>query len=121
MDAARLDFPDESFDVVVSVMCFSEERAPRGATMRGPLIALSEVLRMLRPGGAFVFVDRFADAADYGKLGELAAVLAVTSGLRRESLVTTLGVPWPLNTRRALGPVELISGRKDNDARGASA
>lgn len=112
MDAARLEFPDESFDVVVSVMCFHEVRAPLGVTMRGPLVALSEALRVLRQGGVFVLVDRFAAAADYGDPAELAAVLQATAGLRRESLVATLGVPWPLKTKRALGPVEVLSGRK---------
>ena len=112
MDAARLDFPDASFDAVVSVMCFHEVRAPRGATMRGPLVALGEALRVLRSGGVFVFVDRFADTADYGDAAGLAAVLRPTSELRRESLVTTLGVPWPLRSKRALGPVDILSGRK---------
>jgi len=93
MDAARLEFPDESFDVVVSVMCFHEVRAPSGVTMRGPRAALSEALRVLRPGGVFVFVDRFDDAADYGNVADLAAVLRSTTGLRRESLVATLSVP----------------------------
>jgi len=112
MDAALLEFPDESFDVVVSVMCFHEVRAQRGATMRGPLVAVCEAMRVLRPGGAFVFVDRFGAAADYGGPGELAAVFQATAQLRRERLVETLGVPWPLNTKRALGPVEMLSGRK---------
>ena len=75
-------------------------------------MALSEALRVLRPGGVFVLVDRFAAAADYGDTAELAAVLRSTTGLRRESLVATLGVPWPLKTKRAMGPVEVLSGRK---------
>lgn len=112
MDAARLEFADESFDVVVSVMCFHEVKAPPGATTRGPLVALREALRVLRPGGTFVLVDRFGSEADYGDAAELAAVLQATTGLRRESLVTALGVPWPLKTKRALGPVEVLSGRK---------
>jgi len=112
MDAARLDFANESFDAVVSVMCFHEVRAPRGVKMPGPLLAVSEALRVLRPGGAFVLVDRFADAADYGTPAELAAILQAATDLHRESLVTALTVPWPLRTRRALGPVDVISGRK---------
>ena len=112
MDAARLEFPDERFDVVVSVMCFHEVQAPPGMTMRGPLVALREALRVLRHGGGFVLVDRFGAAADYGDTTELAAILRATTGLRRESLVATLGVPWPLRTKRALGPVEMLSGRK---------
>jgi SAM-dependent methyltransferase len=93
MDAGCLKFPDESFDVVVSVMCFHEVRAPSGVTMRGPLVALSEAMRVLRPGGVFVFVDRFRNAADYGDVAQLAAILQWTTGLRRESLVAILGVP----------------------------
>lgn len=111
MDAAQLEFPDASFDRVVSVMCFHEVRAPAGAAMRGPLLAFSEALRVLRPGGAFVFIDRFGDAADYGDPAELAAILQPTLALRREPLVETLAVPWPLNTKRALGPVQMLSGR----------
>lgn len=112
MDAARLDFPDGHFDVVVSVMCFHEVKAPRGAKIRGPLLALSEALRALKPGGAFVLIDRFTDAADYGAPADLTAMLQPTTDLRRESLVATLCVPWPLSSKRALGPVEILSGRK---------
>lgn len=111
MDAAKLAFPDASFDVVVSVMCFHEVHAPHGTALSGPLLALGEALRVLRPGGRFVLIDRFADGGDYEAAG-LAAVLGATAELRREPLVATLGVPWPLNTRRALGPVEVLSGRK---------
>jgi SAM-dependent methyltransferase len=112
MDAARLEFPDASFDAVVSVMCFHEVRAPTGVPVPGPLAALGEALRVLRPGGAFVLVDRFGDAADYGDTANLLAVLRSTAALRRESLVATLDVPWPLRTQRALGPVTMLSGRK---------
>lgn len=112
MDAAHLDFPDDTFDVVVSVMCFHEVRAPNDATLRGPLLALREALRVLRPGGAFVLIERFGDPADYGDSVALASVLGAATGLRREPLVPMLGVPWPLNTKRGLGPVEMLSGRK---------
>ncbi len=60
----------------------------------------------------FVFVDRFGDAGDYGDPAGLAAMLASARKVRRERLVETLGVPWPLNSKRSLGPVEAISGRK---------
>ena len=112
MDAAQLDLPDASFDAVVSVMCFHEVRAPDGSGVRGPLLALREAVRVLRPGGAFVLVDRFADPVAYGTEADLAAVLAGSTGLHRVSLVTALDVPWPLRSKRALGPVELVTGRK---------
>jgi len=111
MDAAHLELPDESFDVVVSVMCFHEVRAPAGVTTRGPLLALGEALRVLRPGGVFVLVDRFGSQSDYAP-AELTRALEGTTELQRDSLVGKLGVPWPLDSQRALGPVEVISGRK---------
>lgn len=112
MDAARLDFPDASFDAVVSVMCFHEVKAPRGAKLRGPLLAVREALRVLKPGGRFVLIDRFDDPADYGKPAGLAELLQSATDLRREPLVAALGIPWPLKTKRALGPVVMLSGRK---------
>lgn len=112
MDAGRLEFADASFDLIVSVMCFHEVRAPRGAAARGPLLAVREALRVLKPGGRFVLVDRFADAGDYGPPAELEEVLRGLADLRIEPLAPALGMPWPLNTRRAMGAVEMISGRK---------
>jgi len=113
MDAACLDLPDGCFDAVVSVMCFHEVRQLVDSRGRGPLLALGEALRVLRPGGAFVLVDRFGDTSDFGDADELEGVLRLTTGLRRESLVATLGVPWPLRTKRALGPVEVLAGQMD--------
>jgi SAM-dependent methyltransferase len=112
MDAAHLEFEDASFDIVVSVMCFHEVRAPRGSSQRGPLLAVSEALRVLKPGGTFILIDRFADTNDYGPPEDLAALFAATTNLHRESIVTALNIPWPLNSNRALGPVEIISGNK---------
>ena len=104
MDAGELDFPDASFDCVTSVMCFHE--------VGEPLTAVSEALRVLKPGGRFVLVDRFRDTADYGDPSALDALLAATVDLHREQLVATLGVPWPLDSKRSLGPVDILTGRK---------
>lgn len=112
MDAARLEFPDDTFDLIVSVMCFHEVQAAEGNRMRGPLVALSEGLRVLRPGGRFVLVDRFGDVRDFGDPADLTAMLATFEDLRRDPLVATLGIPWPLSSKRSLGPVDILSGRK---------
>lgn len=112
MDAGQLDFPDASFDCVTSVMCFHEVPARDGAALPGPLVAVTEALRVLKPGGRFVLVDRFRDPRDYGDPVDLDAILVTTADLRCEQLVTALGVPWPLNTRRSLGPVDILSGQK---------
>lgn len=112
MDAGQLDFTDASFDRVTSVMCFHEVPARDGATLPGPLVAAAESLRVLKPGGRFVLVDRFRDTGDYGDPAALDAILAATADLHREPLVATLGIPWPLNTKRSLGPVDVLTGRK---------
>ena len=114
MDAARLKFPDDHFDIVVSVMCFHEVHAPAGAATCGPVLALGEALRVLRPGGVLVLIDRFGDRADYGNGTDLDRILGPTDALRREPLVDLMHLPWPLRSKRALGPVQMISGRAAN-------
>jgi len=111
MDAARLDFTDDRFDIVVSVMCFHEVHAPAGAATNGPLLALGEAVRVLSPGGVFVFIDRFGDEADYGHGADLDGALGAADEICRESLVELLHLPWPLRSKRALGPVQIVSGR----------
>jgi len=112
MDAGRLDWPDASFDVITSVMCFHEVPAPAGAAFPGPLVAVTEALRVLKPGGRFVLIDRFRDAKGYGDPAALTAILAGSVDLKRERLVETLGIPWPLDSRRSLGPVDVLTGRR---------
>ncbi len=110
MDASRLEFADERFDVVVSVMCFHE--VPTGDdTTSGPVRATAEALRVLRPGGRFVLVDRFGDHAAFDPAA-LDAVLARASGVERDPIVAALDVPWPLNSRHSLRPVLVLTGEK---------
>ncbi len=73
---------------------------------------MTEALRVLKPGGRFVLVDRFRDTGDYGDPTALNAILVTTADLRRERLVDTLGIPWPLNSKRSLGPVDVLTGSK---------
>jgi len=47
--AERLDFPDQSFDAVVSTLVL--------CSVRQPLTALREVYRVLRPGGRLYFLE----------------------------------------------------------------
>ncbi len=112
MDAAQLDLPDATFDAVVSVMCFHEVRSTDPAGLRGPLLATQQALRVLRPGGRFVLIDRFADPKVYGPPHALNTVLADATGITTEPLVAALGIPWPLNSRQSLGPVQVLTGTK---------
>ncbi|MEM9795003.1 MAG: class I SAM-dependent methyltransferase [Pseudomonadota bacterium] len=66
MDARRLDFPDDSFDVVVAMYLISVVPEPRKV--------LSEMARVCRPGGEIVIVNHFA--AEGGPLGRVEALLA---------------------------------------------
>jgi phosphatidylethanolamine/phosphatidyl-N-methylethanolamine N-methyltransferase len=54
MDAENLDFPESSFDVVVAQYVVN--------TVPHPEIALDEFLRVLRPGGELVIVNRVGAA-----------------------------------------------------------
>jgi len=115
MNAGSLEFSDDSFDSVVSVMCFHEVRSDPGAAVPGPLAALIEGLRVLRPGGAFVLIDRFGSKRDYGDAARLHAILDSVADWRREPLVATLKAPWPLSTARSLGAVEILAGVRKAD------
>lgn len=55
MDAERLEFADESFDVVVAQYVVN--------TVPNPEMALDEFLRVLRPGGELIIVNRVGAAA----------------------------------------------------------
>ena len=55
-DAAKLDFPDETFDAAVSNFVFHEVRTAR------------EALRVVKKGGVFSFQDMFSQKALYGDM-----------------------------------------------------
>jgi ubiquinone/menaquinone biosynthesis C-methylase UbiE len=108
-DAAALDFPDETFDAVVSNLTFHEvETAP----VKSAVVA--EALRVLRPGGAFAFVDYFFESKYYGPAGEFDTFLL---GLRLHSVAlrrlgAMIDVPAILRHPRALGRVGILFGEK---------
>ena len=68
-DATKLDFPDQSFDIVMMECVFSILKNPEGS--------IREACRILRPGGVFVISDLFCRDAS-------AAVLAGNVGYVRD-------------------------------------
>lgn len=65
-DAAKLAFPDETFDAVVSNFVFHEVR-----TAKDKRDVVREALRVLKKGGAFSLQDMFAQKALYGDMEDL--------------------------------------------------
>ena len=62
-DAAKLDFPDESFDAAVSNFVFHEVR-----TAKDKRDVVREALRVVKKGGVFSFQDMFSQKALYGDM-----------------------------------------------------
>lgn len=62
-DAAKLDFPDESFDAAVSNFVFHEVRAAKDKRD-----VVREALRIVKKGGVFSFQDMFSQKALYGDM-----------------------------------------------------
>jgi ubiquinone/menaquinone biosynthesis C-methylase UbiE len=108
--AAALTFPDASFDIIVSCLTFHEVRdAPDRAD------AVAEALRVLRPGGRFVFMDLFADPEHYTSIQHVrdAATRSGSSILQERALHEVLPLPYPLRHGKVLGHAMLLTGRRD--------
>lgn len=60
-DATGLEFANETFDGAVSNLTFHEVRS-----VSDKKLVLGEALRLVKPGGAFAFIDYFYDAKYYG-------------------------------------------------------
>lgn len=107
--ADRLPFEDATFDAVVSNLTFHEVRAAPDK-----LALIREAVRVLRPGGAFVFVDPFFDRRLYGDSAQLLANihdLGVTA-VDLQPLQSRLAVPVILRHPKALGLAGVLSGTK---------
>ncbi len=112
-DAARLPFADAAFDAVVSNLTFHEVTA---VADKPALIA--EALRVLKPGGAFAFVDPFFDVKLYGPSATLEPRLRAlgVEDVALQPLTAITPVPVMLRHPRALGRVALLTGRKTTSA-----
>jgi SAM-dependent methyltransferase len=107
--AAALNFPDNSFDGVVSNLTFHEVKIVKQKSS-----VMREALRVVKPGGSFVFIDYFYDEKFYGKLSDFQSLL---QGLRVEKielqpLQEVLEFPGILRHPRIFGKVGIIQGKK---------
>jgi ubiquinone/menaquinone biosynthesis C-methylase UbiE len=107
-DAARLDFPDASFDAAVSNFVFHEVRSEPDK-----LKLIREALRVLKPGAPFSFEDAFYSKAHYPDLNALIAALSKdVAELRFVDTRQNDFVPKLLKTPMIVGEMGLIYGRK---------
>jgi SAM-dependent methyltransferase len=106
---AALGFADGTFDAVVSCLTFHEIRDVSRKTD-----GVVEALRVLRPGGRFVFLDLFGDPAIYGSVEDVRDAIgrAGASIVEFASLADRLPLPYPLRHPRVLGHAMLIAGTK---------
>jgi SAM-dependent methyltransferase len=109
-DAERLDFPNASFDTVVSTLVL--------CTIPDPARAVAEVRRVLRPGGRFVLLDHVRSPTLAVRLVQhiLDPLLVRFEGdhLLREPtlLLTAAGFAIEELERRRWGIVERVSARR---------
>jgi len=107
--AASLQFDDATFDVVVSCLTFHEVR---DVTDKSLIIA--EALRVLRPGGRYVFLDLFADPSAFGSVQRVRTAIAQAGASVDEidRLDSRLPLPFPLAGAKVLGHAMIVSGVK---------
>ena len=107
-DAAGLDFPDATFDAVVSNLVFHEVRS-----QPDKLALIREALRVLKPNGVFALEDIFFSKGVYGDIGKI--VQTLSGDVSSITFVDTRECdffPVTLKTPLVLGNVGLIKGRK---------
>ncbi len=113
---AALGFADGSFDAVVSCLTFHEMREVERKSD-----GLIEALRVLRPGGRYVFLDLFGDPAIYTSVEDVRRAIsgAGASIVELGSLADFLPLPFPLRHPKVLGHAVLIVGAKPGVASAA--
>jgi SAM-dependent methyltransferase len=110
--AARTGLPDRSFACVLSCLTFHEVR-----DTPDKLAVMGEALRLLQPGGCFVFLDLFDGRKFFPDLGALrAAVREAGCDLSTDtSLREVMDLPFPLMGKKALGYARLLCGSRKRD------
>lgn len=107
--AAKLPFTDNEFDTIVSCLTFHEVKDRENKTE-----VIKEALRVLKPGGKFIFLDLFMDEKIFGDEKELLNVLKKqgVSELNSYKLTEEMELPKLLLNKKVLGNAMILSGRK---------
>jgi ubiquinone/menaquinone biosynthesis C-methylase UbiE len=108
-DAAALDFATDTFDAATSNLTFHEVKS-----VVDKREVLCEALRVVKPGGAFAFVDYFYNEQYYGKASELESYLKNLkfSQFEYKPLQDIIAIPMLLRHPKIFGKVGIIYGRK---------
>ncbi|MEH7300435.1 class I SAM-dependent methyltransferase [Neobacillus drentensis] len=107
--ASDLPFHDDEFDSIVSCLTFHEVKDSKNKTE-----VMKEALRVLKPGGEFVFLDLFMDEKIFGDEKELLNDLKKhgVSELNSSKLAKEMKLPKLLLNKKVLGNAMVLSGRK---------
>lgn len=107
--AAKLPFPDGSFDVTVSNFVFHEVQDAKDKRE-----VVKEALRVLKKGGLFVFQDLFLLKRVYGEPEDLLTTIK-SWGIDDIKFVNTSNqkfIPWLMKLPFMLGQIGIIHGKK---------
>ena len=107
-DAAKLDFPDNHFDAVISNFVFHEVR-----TQKDKFMLVEEALRVLKKGGAFALHDTFGNKDMYGNMDVFVAYLQ-EKGIADISYLpnTERNIPMPPPVRFMMRDIGMLCGTK---------
>ncbi|WP_336769781.1 class I SAM-dependent methyltransferase [Bacillus bombysepticus] len=107
--AADLPLQQGEFDIVVSCLTFHEVK-----DMSNKTEVVKEALRVLKPGGEFVFLDLFMDEKTFGDTEEFLNDLKNLgiSKLNSYKLADEMELPKILLNKKVLGNAMILSGRK---------
>jgi SAM-dependent methyltransferase len=108
-DAAVLDFANDTFDGAISNLTFHEVKS-----VSDKRTVVQEALRVVKPGGAFAFVDYFYDEKYYGRKLEFEKFLGDLnlSHFKYQLLRDLIAIPILLRHPKILGKVGIICGKK---------
>jgi SAM-dependent methyltransferase len=107
--ASNLPFDDGSFARVVSSLTFHEVK-----DVPDKAIGLTEAIRVLEPGGRFVFVDLFDDPGTYHGRERVIEALTTADGelVSARCLSEIVPLKWPMSIGKVLKYAVVVAGTK---------